>query len=421
MSKLWGDMKHNVVRYLLVFLGLLAGYMLFAFVANLLPNEPIRKHASSTIVRQDLCNDYEYPILHKEPFRMDNFTDALIVNQACMGGSDSLLTSMLLMPRMDYGGLSQTESLRKMLEGDDAPHKTIYYPRYWHGSTLIMRFLLQMDDYTGLRVFFYLLSSLILLWAVVAMGKTLGLWSAVLFLLSWLLCTVFVMQFSIQFLPVLLISLAATLWVLYRVKTTGNMAMLLFVIGSLTAFFDLLTCPLITWGVPMCVYLLKKREELAQESLGKGICGMACPSLLWALGYGGTWVSKWLIGSALTPCDVLHDGASQFGLRSGVEAEFTRWDAVQHNLDLIGWPYVCVTAIVLIVLAVLFFNRQGIKASVLCAITALGPFAWFIFAADHTYLHNWFAFRTLVVFLMGLFFALGSLVDWNKIMKTNRR
>lgn len=406
-------MRRPWVKYPMLFVGLIAAYLLFALVSSLLPNGPIVRHAAKTQTLADLQTDFAFAISCRPEYYMDNFTDALIVNQACRGGRDSLLTNMLLVPRAE-GGDGQCNSLQRLTEGDTTL-RTTHYGRYWHGSTFLMRFLLLMADYTLLRTLFYLLSSLLLVWIVVALFRRCGLAVASLYVLALTLVNVFIMQFSIQLLPVLALALIGSLVVLNHVKKPSQLNRLLFVLGSLTAFFDLLTCPMLTWGIPLCVYLIMQWRHPLPAPFLRRLKDWVVASLLWVVSYGTTWVSKWGIATLLTGENVIRDGAANFSIRAGAYIDYSRLDALTRNLDLLPWSFVCITLIILLVLAIWRFNRGGLPTALLCLLTALPPLAWYLVAADHSYLHYWFTYRSLAVPLMAIFFAVASLVDWRRI------
>jgi hypothetical protein len=394
-----------VWRYCLVLACLMAGYVLFGVVSQLLPNKPIERHVQRTVDNDDLAADFGFAVVCRPELYMDNFTDALIVNQAICGGRDHLWKNVMLVPRQtDWQ--SECGSLRHVVARDTVlPEK--HYGRYWHGSTFAMRWLLQVEDYTMLRLLMYVVSSLLLLWVCVALWRRLGAVVAGLYLLSLVMVNVFVMQLSIQFLPVLVLALGATLWVLYRVKRPGQICMTLFVTGSLTAYFDLLTCPALTWGMPLCVYvLMSERETLSRRLV---VAGGA--SVLWAVGYGVSWVMKWVLATLTTSENVLRDGFREFTVRSGATQDFTRWDAMLRNANMLSWTWVCAVLVVLVVLAVLRFRREGWSTAVLCLLVALPPLLWYVVAAEHSYLHFWFTYRSMAVVLFALFSAVGSLVE----------
>ena len=406
-------MKRPWIKYPVVFAALIAAYMLFALVANLLPNAPIIRHTARTLAKDDLQSDFWFVYSYRPAYYLDNFTDALIINQACNGGSDHLLTSMMLNPRSDNGE-SQCSSLKSIIAGDTTLH-TVHYGRYWHGSTFLMRFLLSFWDYPALRILFYLVSSVLLAWVAAALFLRVGKAVAIFYALSLAFVNCFMMQNSIQFLPVLLIALAATLWVAYRVQRPEQMALLLFVTGSLTAFFDLLTCPVMTWGIPMCVYLMMQQRRSDGSSWLRQLGTWTVASVMWAVGYGATWVAKWGIATILTGENVIRDGASQFAIRAGANIDYSRIDAVTNNLSLIPWDYVIWILILMGILLLWRFNRKGTGTALLCLLTAVPPLLWYLVTADHSYLHNWFTYRSLSVCLMAVFFAFTALVDWHRL------
>lgn len=405
-----------VRNYLLVFVGLIAGYLLFALGTSLLPNAPIERHVCQTLEKDDLKADFWFAFVYKPNYYMDNFTDALVVNQASQitpAGCQpcSLWQRVMLNPRW-LGEGEECASLKSLTEGDGTM-TLLFYPRYWHGSTFLMRLLLMFGDYTVLRTLFYIISSLLLLWVLLALGSRVGAWAAILYGMSLLLVDVFMMQFSIQFLPVLLLAMVGSLWVLYRVKNGRQLCMLLFVLGSLTAFFDLLTCPLLTWGVPLLVWLLMaSRQDKIEVSL------TAIAAVLWGVGYAATWATKWLLAALTTTFNVLSDASSQAAVRSSA-GDHTRWTAVMHNVDMVPWDYFWVIVIPLVVLAVFYFRPRGWKAAVLCLVVALVPVVWYMVVAEHSYLHSWFTYRILSVMIMGLLFAVACMVDWQRISLFN--
>lgn len=407
----------TIWKYIVVFVGLIALYLLFALASGMVSDRAVERHVKRTIDKTDLNADSWSSILHKPNYYMDNFTDALIVNQVLCQTDDydniigphpnTRWNKIMLVPRL-HAVDEQCGNLHRMVDGDTGM-KAIYYARYWHGSTFLMRILLAVKDYVVLRTFFYLLSSLLLLWVVLALAKRVGVWVAVIYGVSLALVDVFMMQFSIQFLPVLIISLTGTLWVLSRGE--GSLGIPFFVLGSLTTYFDLLTAPLMTWGIPLLVAIVAGRMSDWKSRLS---------SATWFVGYGATWVSKWVIATLTTPINVFSDASRQASFRSAVE-DYTRWDAAERNLDLVPWLYVVIAIVVLAVLACRHFNGNGWRNALFCLAVALAPLAWYMAIANHSYLHFWFTYRSLSMTVMGLMLAVGTLVDWQKVGLLKRR
>lgn len=398
-----------VGKYIVVFLGLMGAYLLFGMAGTLVSDRAVERHVKQTLEFTDLKGDFWFAFVCQPNWFMDNFTDALIVNQAmCQGrriwnGKEEmpgLWERLMLVPRMNKGG-EECEALRVLTEGGEGM-KAVYYPRYWHGSTFLMRMLLGMEDYVTLRGWFYLVSSLLLVWVVLEMRRRVGIWAAVVYLFSIVAVDGFMMQFSIQFLPVLLLTLAGTLWVLRH----GSIALPGFVIGSLTAYFDLLTAPLMTWGVPMLTAIVAgdgrrngTRKWKPTEALGYAT---------WFVGYGATWGAKWVLATVSTRMDVFADAMREASVRTGV-ADYTRWDAAMINLGMINWVAVALVAVVLLVLVVRHYDRSGWQKAAGCLVVSVVPIVWYMALADHSHLHYWFTYRSLAVTVMGVLFGLGSL------------
>lgn len=70
-------------RYFAVFAALIAAYLLFGAGAYLMPDSAVQKHVQRTLANGDMNEDQPRAILPQMlQTRMDNYTDAIILNQA---------------------------------------------------------------------------------------------------------------------------------------------------------------------------------------------------------------------------------------------------------------------------------------------------------------------------------------------------
>ena len=426
-----------MLKYIKVFFLLMAAFLVFATLSWLLPDIPIRKHIDKTLQRSDLFLLYPEALAPEQQCRQDNFTDALILNQCYCNDRHDWIQSVLLLPsaypkdsKFPNDGLLYLSNGGKM---EQAP--LYFYPRYWHGSTFLMRFLLLLAPYSNLR-FFLLAISLFLMMLLCARLYLLRGWMPVAVLaVTAALMRIPIIQCSIQFFPVLFIALLTALLLCNsheRWRTPSQATFLLFVAGALTAYFDLLTTPVLTLGLPLCILLLLRRDEAV--SLALELWLMVRASLLWAVGYGATWVSKWILGTLLTPMNVWKDGIGQFLYRSSDTADYTRWEAMLANTDLIDWPWWLTMLIVLGVLLTLqrlrkkrlstplpssqseaqqapsslspSSSRIALRTAIPLLLVALFPLAWYLVVSNHSFIHNWFTFRLLWILLIAIPFAL---------------
>ncbi len=400
------------MSYLKVFGWLMALYLLFAAGSWCVPDAPVKYHIAKTIERGDLADDQPRAFLPRLQCRMDNYTDALILNQAYFLRSENLVNGTMLVPRLTCERLP-FEELRVAVGMDTASDKSVAtYARYWHGNTFLARYLLILWDYPTIRLLFFILSSLLMLWCG-ALLWTRGSWQLAVSVGFGLACSyVFMMQFSLQLSMVLFIALGGMISIA-RKRRNVSPTVIFFILGSLTAFFDLLTAPVLTLGLPLLVMLALGPEG----KLSKTFKEVSLNSLLWAVGYGLTWVSKWILATLLTSENSWADGLYNVSNRSGVLDDYGRWDALMANLDLMPWAFIAIALVVIVVLACRHFHKEGWRRALPLLAVALLPWMWYLFAANHSYLHNWFTFRAQAVSVAALLLASMQFVDWSKMKK----
>ena len=136
--------------------------------------------------------------------------------------------------------------------------------------------------------------------------------------------------------------------------------------------------------------------------------------MLWAVGYGVSWVTKWALATLTTGENVLRDGFREFAVRAGEYQDVSRWDALVRNVDMVQWRWVFVVLAVMAVLALFGFRRKGLNRAFPCLLLALPPLLWYMVAAEHSYLHFWFTYRNMAVVLFALFSSVACLVKVNK-------
>lgn len=394
----------------LIFAILVAGYLLLGLLAYLVPDAPVRHHVEQTIAKGDMDNDYPKAIIHadygtQDQYTMDNFTDALILNQAVNLRSEGV-KSFLLLPRHDEG-VYQCNNLRHYMAGTEEGW-TLHYARYWHGSTFLARILLAITSYTGIRYLLYLLSSLLMLWCLFRLWRTVGRKTMFAVMVALLMVNVYVMQFSLQFAPVLMIALSGMVWLTYH--RSRDASLLFIVLGSLTAFLDLITVPTITLGLPLVVLVAMRNES----DLRRGVWMLVQMALWWLAGYVLTWLSKWGVATLLTGENIFVDAYSQGTYWSEGGSSFVG-EAISSNLKFLHWKFVVVALAVLAVLATIRFRKKGWPMAVQYLLVALIPFGYYIMMAHPAQHHAWYNYRALVTAVAALLMAGATLVDWGRI------
>lgn len=97
-----------------------------------------------------------------------------------------------------------------------------------------------------------------------------------------------------QYLTTFYVLFGALIWLLSRYEKDKpvNLMLYFFAVGMIENFFDFLTYPIITLGIPLIILLwLRVRDE--QADFKGNFWFMFQSSVSWGLGYALTWIAKW--------------------------------------------------------------------------------------------------------------------------------
>lgn len=383
----------NIVKYSKVFLLLIAAYFVFGVLSSWLPDKSIKRHIAESA--PGIAAEGLYPRLFNdmEQYRMDNFTDALMMNQIYNIDRKHPVKAAMKMIRSSEQGRDwdQPGLLVRRVNGEMLEEQ--HYSRYWHGGSFLYRPLFMLMDWATLRYVLFIVSSILLLLLACAYYQKAG-WLKTLALSAGFLLTYGVVtQFSMQFFPVLALAVIGSLLVIKGDASKG-FGLLFFIIGSLTCYFDLLTTPLLTLGIPLAVMLSLKSNQgfLFKDNFVEVVKLI----LLWGLGFALTFVTKWALATLVLGQNIFSD-AYEVSLYRMEADEFTRWDAVVKNVEMLNWWMVGIMAVAMLVFSLFRRGKFIYKKILLFLIIALMPYVWYLILSNHSYLHWWFTFRLQAV------------------------
>lgn len=348
--------------------------------------------------------------------RLDNFTDAIMILEAADRVEEPPIRRSLLIYRRAYTEGDFVDPCktitRHYLQGEE--YTGFYaYPRYWHGYLLLVKPLLTLMDYSAMRLL---------------NGAVQTLFSAAVLLLLWKRgLTRFILPYLISLLMLMPVAMAYSLQysTCFYVFSTGLLLLLalgprvgrgwvcgaLFLnIGIAIAFFDLLTYPVASFGVPAVLYLCLRGGDTPERRLS----ALVRSGILWCVGYAGMWSLKWAIAAAVTGEDVIGNALTALATRtSGFNLSKTvRYSLVQvertNITDFLRTPAtLLLLAFVIWCLLRLRRERERLRSEevrrelLLTAmpflLVALLPFLWYAFATNHSGIHHWFTSRACVV------------------------
>ena len=391
---------NKFILFCKTFVILIAAYFAFAVLSCLLPDNSIKMHIAESAPKMVEEGLYPQAIIRVEQCQMDNFTDALIMNQMYNIDRKHPVKSAMKMIRSSEKGRDwdQPGLLLRKVNGENLEDQ--HYARYWHGSTFLFRPLFLVMDFLTLRHILFIVSSILIVLLLCAYYPRAGLMKTIALALGFLLTYGFVMQFSMQYFPVLALTVIGSLLVVKH-KESANFGLLFFVISSLTCYFDLLTTPLLTLGIPLTVMLSLKRED--EFSFKDNLIEISKLILLWGLGFALTFGTKWALASLILGQNIFSD-AYEVSLYRMEAEQFTRWEALTKNFGMLNLWMISIAAVVLLLLSIINRLKISYKKVILFLIIGLMPYVWYLLLANHSYLHWWFTYRLQAITVVCLLF-----------------
>ncbi len=380
-----------------------------------IPTDRIRTNVAESVDRI-LVSSEEFsdnPFLQHVIQNKESYTDSIMVQYAFekIAGKNAYEHAMWAYHYdLEEGIWASEESLRAVLEGKDPSEMYLReYSRYWHGYLLYLKPLLLIFSWEQL-VWLELLAQVVMLVVVAALslkrkvpGAAPAIAAGLLFMKPEL------MMVSLTMSVCLIITLGAIIFQLNKgdwLAKKGWYPEFFLCVGILTSYFDFLTYPVVTLGLPLGIWFLVAERESIFAAV-KRIIGY---SFCWGVGYAGMWASKWVIADITLQTGTIRDAVwnvigrtEAIGGRPRVNGGFY---VLSLNIQEYDSVIYAVMAGVLIVLAVItivraFCKKVPVKAIVETVVPFLIigviPFAWILVVQHHSALHARFTFRILGV------------------------
>lgn len=391
---------HRIGRYAAVL-----GICIVAFVVLLtavfcIPNSaiaPKRAHAYEIFVKEGAYPSNTY---YSNGSMLDNHSDHVIIQTAVINDPS-------------HNALEAAMSMNG-------------YARYWHGAQVFVRPALALFTYTQIRYLnmFLLFGLLCITFSLI--HKRLSLGYACAFLASMVAVFIITVPASLHFMPVFSVCLSGSIAVLclYGKRPASDAPLLFFLIGILTSFFDLLTAPLLTLGIPCVLYLLCEIRHNEQRTLWLDVKQSVFICLAWVCGYGLCWLSKWVLADVVLQQGIISDALQNVALRTSGGSFLSRWNAIQWNLNSLlpeNTKFRILLAALLLLsaaMAVAFPCRRGVRVRALVLVPfAAAPYVWYLALANHSWIHYYFTFRVqaITVFAVLAFFL--TVIDPGKVRR----
>jgi len=400
-----------------VLIAILAGALLLTAV-YLLPTAPMEDHLAESAATFE--KEGTYPVLFSWcTSQLDNYTDAIILQNAAHNSGENALTQAMAVQRHSIGDLDPASSLVHHYAHGEAFDTEEPYYQYWHGYLLYAKPLLLLTDYNGIRI----VNTVVQLGLLAVLIFLLWKKDMKQYILPYLVSVAFLMPMamakSLQFTSCYCIfTIGSITLLLMKDRLEAKEAYIFLFLGIATSYFDFLTYPMATLGVPAVLYCCMRQRTTAGETLFKGI--KLCFS--WAVGYIGMWAGKWLLGSLVIGGNVLSAATEALTERSsltGVQGDnpiLNLYVSLMVNVkSFITTPVTLLMAVAVIVLLVLLIRTMRkhkpafvdlVRGLFPFVVLACLPLVWYLATTNHSIIHYWFTNKALIVSVLAAMCAL---------------
>jgi len=342
--------------------------------------------------------------------RLDDWTDALMLLNARYSGPESNLEKAMLVPRRQSlyldGMNTLIEENRGGIKSND--YFVASYSRYWHGYLIFLKPLLMLTDYPGIRIFNLILQTVLTVSVLAVMWKKGFRYCMVPYFVTVLSLMPIDNAFSMQYADVTyLFSIGVLLMLLFneRWKMKNNVYVCYFItMGLLTAYFDFLTYPVVSFGIPMVIWLCINPSDRLQSLKRVIQYGIS-----WSYGYFGMWAGKWILATLVTGENVLQEArdSTLYRIYGGGDMPASgialMWETIVRNMGVYfhginGILLLVFSAAALILLTKKRVWRRWVKLAPAFGLVAAVPFVWYALIRSHSYVHYWMTYKDLGVF-----------------------
>lgn len=312
---------------------------------------------------------------------LDNNTDAIMLCEAANMYSQSPWQDAML-NKYDLEIYQDTFSIN--LTKEIGSENSFVYGRYWHGYIMTLRPLLIFFNYSYIRIIgaSALLISLFFSFLGIMKQCTKGI--ALIYLGVMLVAICPPVFISLQYTTCFILTfIFITILTLFPALATNKhrVRIYFFVIGMVTVFFDFLTVPIITLCFPLTIYCLMQRDFICLRNVLILI-------LFWLLGYGGLWMTKWLLATLITGQNFFTDAFNSIFIRTyGEEITLTYSKGIGIIYYIVLFSYTCL-------IWKYRYKKPFLYKYFYFLIISLLPGVWLMVLRGHTLHHFWFTYRT---------------------------
>ena len=392
------------LKYCLTFILTAIICIVLLIVTALIPKELVKSNmVKSSEEMYDISYIYFFNNQKNRAFLIHNYPDPITFNLTYSLDSKKPFTSSILTKYYASKKFGEKVNVREKAYFDYKPNKEYY--RYWHGNMFLVKALMLVFDYKNILIF---LSVILIAFALLI---TCNLYRknrllALLFLISNLVCHVYVTFYCLEYIYMFLLSYIMSLIAFKLIDKDESKIICFFIIGGVLAnFFDFLTTETLVFTLPFFIIFYFGRNKNFKDSLKFFLKSL----IAFLLGYSLMWILKWLILIIIykqLPNDFLNTHIEERGF-SLVAVKKEPFKSIYDNLKLIvPFCYLNNNLVILIIICYICYviwliirkkiDSKGIILLLISIIPMLRYFVLYKHSIDYTF----FTYRALLPSIM---------------------
>lgn len=388
----------QILKYISTYLILVVIFISILVLASIIPQKAIEKNVKKSLVTLEK-EGFVREIGTIKKIILDNFTDAIMLNISYVIDENHPLISAM---EDNYSCATPKETnwgpivnLKETVEKNSISNYKYY--RYWHGYITYLRPLLCLFDYNGIRIIFTAILCGLAIRLLYLLCKKEDKFIALILLISIFIFSYQYCGMSLTYFPVLCIAMISSI---YIVKKRKVKFIIFFIIGGLVSFFDLLTTPILSLGMPLIMYLIVNKDTIKYKD-------MLIIAVNWALGYGLIWITKWIIGEIILNENIINDAVKNLTIRVGSVNGTKRLSflgTILLNIDSIKYELIFTSLLTIFALIIKKVENIEISKKEIFQflIIAILPILWYGATKNHSSIHSKFTYRNMFLTIFSL-------------------
>lgn len=401
---------------LIVTAAIFIGFILM-MLAYSLPNDRVYRNVQRSLHIYQVENDAPYwgELIQT---RLDNFTDSIMLMKAAYPVEENILQAALLNPSWKLeDNLPVKTVINVFTDNIKSTSDTWIYPRYWHGYLVVLKPILMTSRLQTLRILNFYLQFLLIILTSILIFQRLGKFYVIAFALTLMLINPVTTALNLQNSTTLYVTLLSMIFILLKndfLRRGANYIYFFLLVGIVEVYVDFLTYPLVSLGVPLCLFIVLNKDLFLKVSLKTAAEKIFACSFAWGFGYSLMWIGKWILATILTGRNVIYESlgeaiyrtSSQLSATEGGQT-FTFFEVIYRNINDLTRDSFKVFLDIFILYMIFKMIRSHAKIfhnKVLFGVFGfiiLMPFVWYAVLSNHSYLHDFLAYRELAVAMFG--------------------